>query len=278
MSTVIDISVSVVTYKNDFSMLDKLFVSLLNTNLKLQIFIIDNSPDNLIEKICKRKEIVYIFNNMNIGFGAGHNIAIKKIQNLTKYHLIINPDVYFENGTLEKMHVFMEGNPKIGLLVPKIKDWNGSTLCFCRLLPTPFDLFLRRFGERIALLKPILEKRNKVHELSFTGYNKIMDVPCLNGSFMFVRNEVFKKAGIFDERYFMYLDDIDLTRRIHKHYRVVYYPEAVVFHKHSRGSYKELSLLKYHICSAVKYFNKWGWFFDRERNKINRITLNKLLS
>ena len=88
--------------------------------------------------------------------------------------------------------------------------------------------------------------------------------------------QAVKKVGVFDENIFLYTEDIDLTRRMHQYYRTVFYPHANVYHLHERGSYKNLALLVCHIKSAITYFNKWGWFNDPERDKINRTTLLKL--
>ncbi len=115
-----------------------------------------------------------------------------------------------------------------------------------------------------------------MYEFRFTGYGKIIYVPYLSGCFMFFRTEALKQAGLFDERFFMYLEDVDLSRRIHKHYRTVYYPEISVFHQYEKGSYKNSKLLKYHLQSAIKYFNKWGYFFDKDRQEINKKILKKL--
>ena len=87
---------------------------------------------------------------------------------------------------------------------------------------------------------------------------------------MMIRSSVFDDIGLFDERFFMYLEDVDLSRRIHRRYRTVYYPDVHIFHQFHRGSYKGLKPLKYHVSSAIKYFNKWGWFVDKERKEINR--------
>ena len=76
-------------------MLQNVILSFLNTDLNVKLYIVDNSPTDEIQKLCKDKRIKYIFNNANIGFGAGHNIAIKKSLNLSKYHLVLNPDIYF---------------------------------------------------------------------------------------------------------------------------------------------------------------------------------------
>jgi hypothetical protein len=102
-----------------------------------------------------------------------------------------------------------------------------------------------------------------------------MDVPYLSGCFMFFRNAALEKSGLFDERFFMYFEDTDLTRRMHRHYRTVYYPHTYICHEYRKDSYKSLRLLGIHILSAVKYFFKWG-VIDRERKIINAAVLEKL--
>jgi GT2 family glycosyltransferase len=108
------------------------------------------------------------------------------------------------------------------------------------------------------------------YELRHKDYNSIMEVPNLSGCFMFVRTEVFSKVGLFDERYFLYLEDTDLCRRINEHYRTVYYPVESIIHGYRRESYKSFKLLAYHLRSSIQYFNKWGWFNDRKRALINQ--------
>ncbi len=92
---------------------------------------------------------------------------------------------------------------------------------------------------------------------------------------MFLRVGAIKKAGFFDDRFFMYLEDTDLCRRINKVYRTVFYPYVTIYHNYGKGSYTNKKLLHYHIKSAVRYFNKWGWFNDSERKKINQEILEK---
>ena len=82
--------------------------------------------------------------------------------------------------------------------------------------------------------------------------------------------------GLFDQRYFMYLEDYDLVRRIHKVSKTIFYPYVSVLHGHEKGSYKSVKLLFIHMKSAVKYFNKWGWFYDKERTTFNKATLERL--
>ena len=268
---------SIVLYHDEKEKVKKTIRSFLNTNLAAKLYLIDNSSnDNLKELKNIYERIEYIFNNANLGYGKAHNIAIRKsIDENIKYHLVLNPDIYFEEGVLEELYDFMEKNPDVGLVMPKVLYPDGKIQYLCKLLPTPFDLFGRRFLNK-GPLKKYIEKRNEIYELRFTGYNKIMEVPYLSGCFMFIRTEVLKKVGLFDERFFMYLEDTDLSRRIHRVAKTIYYPYVHIYHEHQKGSYKNLKLLKIHIESAIKYFNKWGWFNDPERETINKKTLEKL--
>jgi len=271
------INISIVLYKNKLQQLINTIQNILKSNFIKKLYLIDNSPTDELRGLHHlSKQIEYKFNNTNLGFGKAHNIAIKKsIDENIKYHLVLNPDIYFEEGVLEELYDFMEKNPDVGLVMPKVLYPDGKIQYLCKLLPTPFDLFGRRFLNK-GPLKKYIEKRNEIYELRFTGYNKIMEVPYLSGCFMFIRTEVLKKVDLFDERFFMYLEDTDLSRRIHRVAKTIYYPYVHIYHEHQKGSYKNLKLLKIHIESAIKYFNKWGWFNDPERDIINRKTLEKL--
>jgi hypothetical protein len=264
---------SIVVYKNAANVLKRCIDSILCSGLTAKLYIIDNSPtDELKEFVGGDARIEYIFNPSNSGFGTAHNIAIKNsIENGVKYHLVLNPDIYFEKGVIEELYNFMENNLDVGLVMPRVLYPDGSVQYLCKLLPTPLDLIRRRF-----LPEKIFSKQNSLYELRFTGYNKIMDVPYLSGCFMFIRTEALSRVGLFDERFFMYLEDTDITRRIYKYYRTVYYPDVSVFHEYEKGSYKNSKLLIYHLRSAVRYFNKWGYFFDKDRQEINKNVLEKL--
>lgn len=265
---------SIVLYNDKKETVHRIINCFLNIKLSIKLYIIDNSSSDNKYTIPQDKRVEYIFNRKNVGFGAGHNIAIKRVINKSKYHLILNPDIFFEDGVVEKLYIFMEANNDIGLVMPRICYFDGSNQYLCKLLPTPLDLISRRLN--LSALTNSLRNSLDTYELRFTGYDEVMDVPHLSGCFMFVRNEVFAKVGMFDENFFMYLEDVDLSRRIHRYYRTVYYPEAVVYHGHQRGSYKDSALFKYHIASAIQYFNKWGWFFDKERIRFNKEILRKL--
>lgn len=265
---------SIVLYNNKKEQVIRAINSFLNTDLEVKLFLIDNSPRDLLRELKNLdSRIEYIYNNANLGYGKAHNIALRKsIEDNVPYHLVLNPDVYFERGILEKLYEFMEENKDVGLVMPKVLYPSGEIQYLCKLIPTPMDLILRRF----IPIKSWKEKRNYIYELRFTGYNNIMNVPYLSGCFMFLRVSVLKEIGLFDERYFMYLEDTDLSRRIHRKCKTIYYPYVHIIHEYDKGSYKNVKLLIYHIKSAIKYFNKWGWLFDKEREEVNSKVLREL--
>jgi GT2 family glycosyltransferase len=270
------ISASIVVYKNHPDVLKKTITSFLESVPDGPLYLIDNSPRDAARHLVSSPRIRYFHNGKNIGFGRAHNIALKEaMQNCVRYHLVLNPDVYFDKEAIPKLFRFMESNPDIGLTMPKVLYPDGRLQRLCKLLPTPGGLILRRF---FNFMKEKRDQYNYHYELQHSGYNKIMDVPFLSGCFMFLRKEALQKTGVFDESIFLYSEDTDLSRRIHRQWRTVYYPEVTIYHHHEKQSYKSWRLLFHHVRSAIKYFNKWGWWDDPEREQINRSTLSKLAS
>ena len=74
----------------------------------------------------------------------------------------------------------------------------------------------------------------------------------------------------------MYPEDIDITRRMHKYYRTMFIPDETIVHAHQAASYKSRKMLKIHITNMIKYFNKWGWIYDKERSVWNKQLLKEL--
>jgi len=266
------INVSIVLYNHSLAEVTLLVGTLRESSMVSSIFLIDNSP--VYNSEFSMLPVTYIFNNKNLGYGAAHNIAIRKtIDQKLPYHLVVNPDITFDPIILKNIVNFMDNNSDTGLLMPKVYYPNGEIQYLCKLLPTPADLIFRRFLPRKWAQKQIAK-----FEMRAWGYNHTMDVPYLSGCFMFLRTEAVRQAGMFDERFFMYPEDIDLTRRIHRKYRTVFYPEVSVVHQHAQGSYKNLKLLFIHVWNMIKYFNKWGWVFDKERREVNNETLKQLIN
>jgi GT2 family glycosyltransferase len=267
------VTASIVTYKNNPQMLGEAISSFLRSSLNVRLYLIDNSPTDDLKSLVNDDRIEYIFNNANLGFGKAHNIAIRKAIDQSPYHLILNPDVYFDGDVIERIYRHMEGHPEVGQVMPMILYPDKKIQRLCKLLPSPTDLFLRRFFPWF----PGAEARNRKYELLDSGYNRIMNIPYLSGCFMFIRTAAFKKVGLFDERIFMYIEDTDLTRRIHRHYQTIFFPDAHVYHHFNKGSYKNFKLMLYNIHGAFIYFSKWGWIFDKERKEINKKVITSYL-
>lgn len=270
------LSASIVLYNTKIDELKRVIDSYFAYTGEKQLFLVDNSPTDSLKEIVKiypNSDIYYIFNNENMGYGKAHNTAIKKsIEQGLSYHIILNPDIIIEKGSLEKLTEYMEQHPEVGNIMPKIIYPDGELQYLCKLLPSPIDLIFRRF----IPIKRWKDAINERYELHSFGYDKIKNIPNLSGCFMFLRTEALKKVGLFDENIFMYLEDIDLNRRIHSKYKTIYYPDAIVIHEHQKESYKNRRLLKAHIQSAIYYFNKYGWLFDKERTTINKNVLKDL--
>ena len=252
------VSISIVTYNND-KVIKKCLKSIFNitNNLDFEIIIIDNNSSDNTVKIIKNNfnSVKLIKNKKNLGFGAAHNIAIKLGKG--RYHLVLNPDIIFTENTIEKLINFMEENSDVGLISPKIIFPDGAIQYLCKRLPCLFDLCVRRFTS--GFIQDLFKKRIDYFEMRETGYNKIMDVPYLSGSFMLFRRSILEKIGGFDENFYMYFEDADITQRAAEISRTVFYPYTSVIHLWERGSHKNIKLLFISLVSTAKYFNKWGW-------------------
>lgn len=239
-----------------------------------RFFVIDHSPrpSGCAGLAARYPGIAYVPED-NRGFGAGHNVALREAQRAgADFHIIVNPDVSFVTGTIRRIVAHMASNPRIGLLMPKTLNPDGSLQYNCKLLPTPLDLFGRRF-----LPKAWMRRRMETFELHAVDPDCERRVPYLCGCFLAFRLEALREIGLFDERFFMYPEDIDISRRMYaSRFESVCWPGAEVTHAHAAASYRNLRMLGVHCWNVVKYFNKWGWFLDAGRRRINREVLREL--
>jgi GT2 family glycosyltransferase len=243
---------------------------ILNSSLLVKIYLIDNSKTDELRSLAISSQIEYVFNNCNVGYGEGHNIALIKSSNeQIKYHIVMNPDISFDRFALEKIVNYMNSVPEVGSMMPKVYNRDGTLQRLCRLLPTPLDLLGRRFLRGT----PWVKRQTERYELHDFNYDSFLETPCLSGCFLCIRLKVLDKTGLFDPQYFLYLEDYDLSRRINQSFKTVFYPDVSVIHSYNQGSYRDFNLLMVHMISAVKYFNKWGWFIDKERSRLNEQVL-----
>ena len=261
-------TVSIVTYNTDLSELD-CCLSCLSASCVDRIWIIDNSSSAQISDHVSGlddQRITYIPAE-NRGYGAGHNIAINEALAYAPtdgLHLIINTDIRFDPEILQTLKDVCQKDSTVGMIQPLILGPDKKCHYSARRLPTPYDLILRRF-----LPASWAKKRRARYLLKDRNLEQPLIVPYLSGSFMLVRLQALRDCGLFDERFFMYPEDIDLTRQIRAKYKTVYYPAVSIVHDHRAASYSSPRMLRVHASNMIKYFNKWGWFFDRQRRQMN---------
>ncbi|MBQ7192309.1 MAG: glycosyltransferase [Paludibacteraceae bacterium] len=266
------LNISIVLYQPRWQQLITLTEELLKIKCLNTLYLIDNSPVEGDKSLFSSTKIQYRWmQKKNLGYGKAHNIAISEsVADNIPFHLVMNDDIEVKAQDIDLMHHFMEKNGVVGSLMPHVVYPNGNTQYLCKLLPTPLDVFGRRF-----LPKRWMKKRNERYELRTLGYDRMMNVPYLSGCFMFLRTKAVLQAGLFDERYFMYPEDIDLTRTIHRNWLTLYLPDITIVHNHAQASYHSMKMLWIHIVNMCRYFNKYGWFIDKERTLVNRLTLNQ---
>jgi hypothetical protein len=261
------ISCSIVLYNNDISEISSCIFSITNSNISIKIYLIDNSDNDNLKFFSNSSNIIYIKNSKNVGFGTGHNIAMKDaISKRNKYHFIINPDITFDSNVLTQMIDYMNSNINIAAIMPKILNKNGSIQYNQKLLPTPLTIIYKKLG-----LNNFIRNNNLFNDLHEYN-NQILNVPTLSGCFLLLDLEKMKSVGLFDENYFLYFEDWDISRRIHLKYETIYYPKVFVTHEHYSGANKKVKLFYLFIKSYIYYFNKWGWFNIKNIRKYNTIS------
>ena len=258
---------SIVTYNTDREELARCVGSLRGAGV-CRVAVVDNSPADSLRAFCADLGVeAYTHTPENRGYGAAHNVELRKslADPEVDYHLVINSDVWFAPDVIGRIVDLMDANSRIGQLIPRTTYPDGTPQAVVRMLPTPLDVFARRF-----LPKAIADLRNRRYLLEFWNHASEANVPYHQGSFMFMRTSALRRVGLFDERFFMYPEDIDITRRMHRQYLTVFWPEVTIIHAHRAESYRSRRMLWIHMVNMARYFCKWGWFYDPERRRFNR--------
>lgn len=235
----VDISVVVVNY-NVKEYLSNLLHSVYKAQhqFNLEIFVVDNfSSDGSVEFLRERfPQVTYIENRENKGFGKANNQAIRQAKG--KYTLLVNPDVLIGEDTLQVLYDFMESSPETGASGCKILNPDGTFAPESRRsIPTPMNAMYKVLG-----LSKIFPNHPRFASYYMGGRdeNEASDIEVLSGSFMFFRTDVLQKLDGFDERFFMYGEDIDLCyRTIKEGYRIRYIPETSIIHYKGESTKKE---------------------------------------
>lgn len=262
----IDVSIVIVNY-NVKDLVDNCISSIYkanNKNHKIEIFFVDNNSIDGSVKLIRNKypEVNVIVNKSNIGFSKANNIALKKAQG--KYVLILNPDTVLEEGTFEKLISFCEKDSQVGAVTSKLILTNGKLDDACkRSFPTLSVALPRMLG--LSKLFP----KSKVfakYNLTYLDENETHEVDSICGAFMFIPANVLSEAGLFDEDYFMYGEDLDLCYSIKKNgYKVFYYPEVTTIHL------KGASTQKTHLSYVNNFYGAMIIFIKKNFTGVPRI-------
>jgi GT2 family glycosyltransferase len=250
------ITASIVLYNEDFNELSNSVDSFLKTDLRKKLFLIDNSPQNDLREKFVHPEIEYIHTKKNIGFGAGHNKIINKIKNYSTYHLILNPDVSFKPSVIPKLIEELKKEKDVSMIAPKVLFSNGDHQYTCRRYPSLLELLTRSSAVFKYFFSSVIHKGEYYDkDLTKSFYPDFM-----HGGFLLFKTEDFVSINGFDERYFLYMEDVDICRKIDAFGKKKrYFPKEEIIHILKKGSSKNLKLFFIHLISIMKYFNKWGF-------------------
>lgn len=220
----------------------------------------DHCEGEPIEEL-RAKAACFITNRQNPGYGRAINQAVAELKKqgpLPSYIGALNTDLGWESGSFEQLLAWLFGHQEVVLAVPQLVDPQGVVQHLCKPNPTLLGLFSRRFiPER---LKPAWIKRyDRWYVMADKDYNEIFDVPYLSGCCMLLKSNVFESVGGFDERFFLYLEDADITRSFRPYGRTIHLPIASVVHHWGRGNHRSLWLTLVNFHSIWVYFTKWGW-------------------
>ena len=260
------VSAAIVTYKG-YEKAHKAVETIIDytKGVDLDFYIVDNaSKDGTASRLKSAfPSLTVIEKNKNDGFARGHNEVLSLID--SDYHAVINPDIIIDRDVLTELSDFLDANTNVGLVTPKILNPDGTDQHLPKRDPTVAALIGRR------MFKNRLKDEVSYYRMDDIDLTESRDIEFATGCFFLIRTSLYKKLGGFDTRFFMYYEDMDITRRARQLSRTVYYPYTQVCHLWERSSAHKLKFFLILVTGMFKYFNKWGWrFFYTEKNDSHR--------
>ncbi|MDG9667313.1 glycosyltransferase family 2 protein [Hahella sp. CR1] len=260
------LTISIVLYNTPKSLLVELAcalnIAIAVSNENVIIFLVDNSepsPQNL-EEVCSEldwgAEMVFIKASNNGGYGGGNNQLLNILE--SKYHLILNPDVLVDVDSIGFGLRYLEDQSDVILISPASRTpGQNDTQYLCKRYPSFLVLFLRFINSPWlnSRFSRALSEYEYRHE---TDSGASFSPEIVSGCFMLCRTSALKKVGGFDERFFLYFEDFDLSLRMGKVGKVVYLPEMKIQHYGGGAGRKGWKHVRMFIVSAAKFFHKHG--------------------
>ncbi|HHX83579.1 MAG TPA: glycosyltransferase family 2 protein [Pseudomonadaceae bacterium] len=264
----LSLCISIVTYKvrpDDFTaMLASLDAALESAaalpQLTIRLIIVDNGQQAaelqpLLDAFpALRAELVS--NTENVGYGRAQNQALAMAQ--ADYHLLMNPDVVVQPECLLRGLQYLQREVEVVALSPQVTDIHGRLQYLCKRYPSVFDLALRGFAP--AALRKFFEPRLARYECrSMVNKKLTARAELISGCFMLCRGPALRRAGGFDERFFLYFEDFALSIELAKQGLLMYYPQISIVHYGGYAARKGWTHIRLFARSALRFFNLYGW-------------------
>lgn len=251
------LSVIIVNYNVRFFLEQCLYsVQAASEGLDIEIIVVDNhSSDGSVSYLRPLfPEVLFIENKDNPGFAKANNQAIRISKG--EYILLLNPDTFIGEECLRQLCYFMENHPETGALGVKMIDGSGSFLPESkRSFPSPATSFYKLFG--LSRLFPHSRKFSR-YSLNYLDPNETHQVEVLSGAFLFTRHEVLAQTGLFDESFFMYGEDIDLSYRIVLQGYINYYlPERILHYKGESTRHHDIKYIRAFYDAMSIFYKKY---------------------
>lgn len=238
------------------------------TDFAFKIIVIDNScnkenADKLLT-LNHFSNVSLVINNENLGYIKAHNQVTPMIEG--EYLFIVNPDIeWHDTDVLQKLVNYLDQNPGVGIVGPKQIELSGKIGMTVRAFPK----FLLQVARRTFLRRlPGFKSLVSYDEMQHIDYNKTQDVDWLQSSCVLLRSRLWFELGGLNKDYFLFMGDVELCWEIWKrNFRVVYYPEAVVYadgERCSQGGFKKFFsswVLRQHVADSLRY--RWKYIFQK---------------
>ncbi len=253
------ISASVVTYNNE-NEIKGVLDSLINSSCidNMDVYVVDNCSVDKTKEIIKKEypKVKLIESKNNAGYGGGHNQALRVTN--AEYHFVINPDILFEKDLIQHIVDYMDKHEEVVMCIPAVHDMDGELKCPPKRDPKLRYLFAR-FFPKMGFTKKWLKEYQREEEVK--NAKEPFEIEICSGSFMAMRKKAAEAIGYFDERYFMYFEDFDISRSIRKKGKIMYLPQFQIIHEGKRAAHHSKAAKKMLTDSMKKYYKKWGWKF-----------------
>ncbi len=244
-----DLSIIIVNFHTEELTLDCIDSVIKNTRgIKYEIILVDSETTGKI-KISKNFKLIK--SKTNLGFTGGNNLGMKDAKG--KYILLLNSDTLIHDNVLGEMVLWMNGNPKIGISTCALKNKNGSLQTTGGYFPT----LLRVFSWMIIQDLPFVDNFIKPFHPKINFYNGEKELDWVTGAFLLTRKEIVDEVGSLDEKYFMYVEDVDFCYRVkQKGFQIIYNPKWSITHFGGASSVKAFPLIS-EMKNIKKFYEKF---------------------